>query len=76
MRTFSAKDVFVKPIIKVPDERTKWFGNHPYYGNALMLTSQEARELIASSPGVAEFIRPLYGSKEAVSRTRVLYLDN
>ncbi|QOT71858.1 class I SAM-dependent DNA methyltransferase [Sphingobium fuliginis] len=64
----AAGDVFVSPRSKVPDKRTAMqFGNHPYYANDLMLRPDEARQLVASEPQAAQFIRPLYGSKEFIS---------
>lgn len=64
----AADDVFVSPRTKVPDDRTPMqFGNHPYYANDLMLRPEEATALVARNPQVADFIRPLYGSKEFIS---------
>ncbi len=64
----AAGDVFVSPRSKVPDDRTAMqFGNHPYYANDLMLGPDEARQLVLTEPGAAQFIRPLYGSKEFIS---------
>jgi hypothetical protein len=64
----AAGNVFVSPRSKVPDDRTAMqFGNHPYYANDLMLRPDEARQLVLTEPQAAEFIRPLYGSKEFIS---------
>jgi hypothetical protein len=64
----SGSDIFVSPRGKVPDDRTPMqFGNHPYYANALMLRSDEARDLLSREPGASHFLRPLYGSKELIS---------
>nr|WP_315472837.1 DNA methyltransferase [uncultured Undibacterium sp.] len=61
-------NVFVLPRSKVPDERTPMqFGNHPYYANDLMLQQEEARTVVSEEPSAAQFIRPLYGSKETIS---------
>ncbi len=61
-------DVFVSPRNRVPDDRAAMqFGNHPYYANDLMLRPDEARQLILTEPRAAQFIRPLYGSKEFIS---------
>jgi len=61
-------DVFVSPRSKIPDDRTAMqFGNHPYYANDLMLRPDEARQLVLTAPQAAQFIRPLYGSKELIS---------
>ncbi len=49
------------------DRAAMQFGNHPYYGGALIFSSNEARELIHAAPGSARFLRPLYGSKEFIS---------
>jgi hypothetical protein len=42
------------------------FGNHPYYGAALIFKSAEAQKMVRDAPGVARFIRPLYGSEEFI----------
>lgn len=42
------------------------FGNHPYYGAALILSNDEARRLVAESPEAARFVRPFYGSREFI----------
>ena len=63
-------NVFVVSRTKVPDERTPMqFGNHPYYANDLMLLPDEAQALTREEPLAAQFIRPLYGSKEYISGT-------
>jgi hypothetical protein len=43
------------------------FGNHPYYANPLMLDREQADMLMVSSPQASKWIRPLFGSKEAIS---------
>ena len=43
------------------------FGNHPYYGAALIFSVSQATEMINDAPEISQFIRPLYGSKEFVS---------
>ncbi len=53
-----------KPI---DDRALMQFGNHPYYGAALIFPHQEGRELIKTYPEAAKFVRPLYGSKEFIS---------
>jgi hypothetical protein len=42
------------------------FGNHPYYGAALIFPFEEARKMIRDTPAAAAFIRPFYGSQEFV----------
>jgi len=42
------------------------FGNHPYYGTALIFSRDEAEEMIRKSPNVKRFIRAFYGSKEFI----------
>ena len=51
------------------DLATMQFGNHPYYGAALIFPTDEARQLIAKTPEVARYIRPLYGSQELIHGT-------
>ncbi len=61
-------NVEVKPLSKPdPQVSTMQFGNHPYYGVALLLTRHESRVLIEEDPAASRFIRPLYGSKEFIS---------
>ncbi|QKS10007.1 class I SAM-dependent DNA methyltransferase [Pseudosulfitobacter pseudonitzschiae] len=43
------------------------FGNHPYYASALVMSQQEARDLISDFPESESFVRPFYGSKEIIS---------
>ena len=45
------------------------FGNHPYYGAALVFSSDEASEIIRQAPNAARFIRPFYGSTEFIDCT-------
>lgn len=42
------------------------FGNHPYYGAALIFSKDEAHEMLRKAPEAARFIRPFYGSKEFI----------
>jgi hypothetical protein len=42
------------------------FGNHPYYGSALIFKLELAKKLIECNPESAPFIRPLYGSEEFI----------
>ncbi len=49
------------------DRGTMQFGNHPYYGTALVFSSDEARRMIDDDPSIAPFIRPFFGSKEFIS---------
>ena len=53
----------------VDDRAVMQFGNHPYYGAALIFSHQEGRELVQSHPKAARFVRPLYGSKEFITAT-------
>ena len=43
------------------------FGNHPYYGSALIFSIAEARKMVEEKPEVVRYIRPLYGSKEFIT---------
>ena len=42
------------------------FGNHPYYGAALIFSNDEAHEILKREPDAARFIRPFYGSTEFI----------
>ena len=45
------------------------FGNHPYYGAALIFSNDEAYQIIKQAPDAARFIRPFYGSTEFIDRS-------
>jgi hypothetical protein len=42
------------------------FGNHPYYGAALIFSIDDAREMIRLAPDSARYIRRFYGAKEFI----------
>jgi len=63
-----APNIFIFKKSKPQDDRIPMqFGNHPYYANDLMLKYEDARNMISKIPETADFIRPLYGSKECIS---------
>ncbi len=63
----AAPNIEVHPAAKPLNGLTPMqFGNHPYYGSALILTNEEAGHLVAISPEAARFVRPFFGSKEFV----------
>lgn len=43
------------------------FGNHPYYGAALIFSTSDAEKMCEADPRARRFIRPLYGSQEFIS---------
>ncbi|MVZ97915.1 class I SAM-dependent DNA methyltransferase [Sphingorhabdus sp. IMCC26285] len=43
------------------------FGNHPYYGAALIISRYDASEMVANDNRIAEFVRPYYGSAEVIN---------
>lgn len=43
------------------------FGNHPYYGSALIFSPAESRAMIGRDPRVVNLVRPLYGSQEIIN---------
>ena len=62
------QDIYVKPRSKAnPQVSEMQFGNHPYYGTALLLGRKEERQILAADPKAVRYIRPLYGSKEFIS---------
>jgi len=64
----AAPNVIATPRTKPSDSRAVMqFGNHPYYGAALIISQQEGQELIEEYPDSKNLIRPLYGSKEFIS---------
>lgn len=63
----AAPNIEVKPRVKpMHDLSPMQFGNHPYYGAALIFSKDEAREMIQKSPDIVTFLRPLFGSKEFI----------
>ncbi|TPQ46571.1 lactate dehydrogenase [Burkholderia ubonensis] len=63
----AAPNIEVQPAARPQNGLTPMqFGNHPYYGAALIFSNDEARNLIAGSPEAARFVRPFYGSKEFI----------
>lgn len=60
-------NIEVKPAVQpVSDLSVMQFGNHPYYGAALIFSWDEAREMTRQYPLASQFIRPFYGSKEFI----------
>ncbi|MCC5845798.1 MAG: class I SAM-dependent DNA methyltransferase [Verrucomicrobia bacterium] len=65
---YAAPNVEVLPSSKPLTERSLMqFGNHPYYGAALIFSTEEAKSMSQAFPQSKEFIRPLYGSKEFIT---------
>lgn len=63
----AARDIFVHTSASPISDIAKMnFGNHPYYGAALIFSRQDAREMIEVDQRSAEFIRPYYGSTEVI----------
>lgn len=63
----SAPRVEVRPVSQPLNELSVMqFGNHPYYGSALILSNSEAKDLIRETPEAQGFIRSFYGSKEFI----------
>lgn len=46
---------------------TMQFGNHPYYGAALIFSTDDAKVMCQADSRVSRFIRPLFGSQEFIS---------
>ena len=64
----AAPNVSVTTRSKPVDNRAiMQFGNHPYYGSALIFSHQEGREMVEAYPESKMFVRPLYGSREFIS---------
>jgi hypothetical protein len=62
------KNIEVKPRSTPNDALANMqFGNHPYYGSALIFSKAEAEQVMADFPDAYQYIRPLYGSKEFIS---------
>lgn len=63
----AAPNIEVQPSVKpIQNLSVMQFGNHPYYGMALIFSKQESIEMIRQTPEAANFIRPFYGSKEFI----------
>ncbi|CAM5398890.1 class I SAM-dependent DNA methyltransferase [Eoetvoesiella caeni] len=63
----AALNIEVQPAARPQNGLTPMqFGNHPYYGAALIFSNDEARSIVAGSPEAARFVRPFYGSKEFI----------
>lgn len=45
------------------------FGNHPYYGAALVLSTDEAREIVGQESAASRYVRPFYGSTEFIDQS-------
>jgi hypothetical protein len=61
-------NVEVVALGKPPDSRAEMqFGNHTYYGVDLLLTRQEAGQIVGKWPGASKFIRPFLWSQEVIS---------
>ena len=66
----AAPNVEVEPSSKpLSGQASMQFGNHPYYGAALIFSIDEARRIVINAPPAQKFIRPLYGSKELIDST-------
>ena len=65
-----APNLEVRPLVKASDDRgLMQFGNHPYYASDLIFSREEAEDILAACPSVAEMIRPFYGSTEFISNS-------
>ena len=42
------------------------YGNHPYYGEALVFTCEQARAMVLNVPETLQYMRPYYGSSEFI----------
>ena len=51
------------------DRSVMQFGNHPYYASALIMSSDDAKELTKVEPASQQFFRPFFGSTEFISNT-------
>lgn len=76
----AAPNIEVQPrSLPVQDLSIMQFGNHPYYGSALILSINEMREITEKYPDAKRFVRLFYGSTEFINSTpRVCFwiLDN
>ncbi len=66
----AAPNIEVEAVSRpVGELATMQFGNHPYYGGALIFPLSDAKRMREADPRTARFIRPLYGSQEFISAT-------
>ncbi|TDF22955.1 class I SAM-dependent DNA methyltransferase [Delftia tsuruhatensis] len=71
--------VWIEPHSRpVSDLATMQFGNHPYYGGALIFSTDEARTIFLNHPEAKPFVRPLYGGQEFINAAprACLWVDN
>ncbi len=71
--------VWIEPHSRpVSDLATMQFGNHPYYGGALIFSTDEARKIFVDHPEAKPFVRPLYGGHEFINAAprACLWVDN
>jgi hypothetical protein len=75
----AAPNIEIHPSTRpMQDLAAMQFGNHTYYGVDLLLTRDEAAEIIANWPRSAKLFREFYGSKEVVSGLprKCLWIDD
>lgn len=65
-----ANDIFVEALSKAPSDRPQMiYGNKPADGGHLIMSVDESRELLASHPNAAKFLRPYFGSEDFIKAT-------
>jgi hypothetical protein len=61
-------NIEVHAASKPSDDRSLMqFGNHTYYGVDLLLTRDDAAEMVSTWPSASRFLRPFLGAQEVVS---------
>ena len=62
-----AKDIYVDAISKPGSDRpVMYWGNKPTDGGNLILSPDEARQIVSNEPAAAPFLRPYFGSEEFI----------
>ncbi len=60
-------NLYVDAVSKAPENRPAMvWGNKPTDGGGLILTPEEARQVVSQEPEAARFLRPYYGSDEFI----------
>jgi len=64
----AAPNIYIEPLSKPPSDRpTMFWGNKPTDGGYLILTQEEARQIVSEESRAAEYLRPYFGSQEFIN---------
>lgn len=64
----SAPNIEITPVARpMQGLAPMQFGNHPYYGSALIFPRAEAESMVSNDSRIKPFLRPFYGSTEFIN---------